>query len=526
MSDIVQIIHKFSTCAYLKDRQGGVRVTLVREPNRTLKSLMEHLIETDPNANEEDWASYFLQGLIKAPTLYRIFFVSNATLSTIYAYTIYLKFCNDLLFSYLQFPCWDAARKVSNQLSSSSKSYLHYSLEDCFLIASESALKPASLLKSFDFKSGFSLGAYARTALLRVIKNQIAKELKTKSVKFSDNGLLRNLSKTKLEKALIAYGVSTSNLEKYCLAWQSFNDFFEEIYPPTSSDGSRNQHPPTTPLNNQQLEQVALRYSQLLRRLEIGSKPVNGQEIQQMLTICVQAARTFQNKRLVSLEEGSEVNYAVSSSLETMIEAEKQTELAQIRKAILAGLQTLDQFAQKALMLWLGLEINQKDFLSLLNLQKQYQVARQFQRYQKTILKAVIQFYLQKNTEEQLTEQAINRICADKLTEMKDYLVVYSKDFFGKMLTAILAETHREAKLILIQELDDSASSVTQKANQIFGFLNYATPLQSIKQKIQEKFESLIEKNLQIQLALFSSAPESIARFIEQWLQKNAAILY
>ena len=103
--------------------------------------------------------------------------------------------------------------------------------------------------------------------------------------------MLRSLEKRQLEKVLKEYGIKHKNIELYCLVWQAFKELFEENYPSTSSDGRRSKNPPTTPLNNQQLSQIAARYNQLSQRLEIKSNPANVQEINKILATCVQAVR-------------------------------------------------------------------------------------------------------------------------------------------------------------------------------------------------------------------------------------------
>ena len=532
MHDSEQIVKRFSMRTYLKDRQGRTGIAPVCESNRLLKSIMEELVESDPDAPQEDWARYFLKSLIEAAKNYQIFSLSDTSISVAEAYLIYLKISTELLFNYLQPVCWKAALKIHDNFKASSNINLHYPVEECFIIASVASYLPTKIFKRFDFKPHSSLDAYALNALKRIIRNQIAKELKSKSLKLSDNGLLRSLEKKELEKALTEYGLQPKEIELSCLAWQSFKDLFEEIYSPTNSDGSSRQNPPTTPLNDRQLSQIAARYNQRLLSLGIHAKPANGQEIKKMLATCVQAARTSKNIRSVSLETHSagEVADLVSNPFEVVIQEEKQEEFIQVKNLILKEFKALDELAQKSLLLWRGLGINQEDFLPLLKLEKQYQVARQFQGYQKTILKSVVKFCFQNYLNKNLTEKEVNQIVKNNLDDLKEYLTSYSRNLVGEILAEILSnEMDIEEKAVLQNYLKTQSEYLKAKRRlrQI-----ERTPLEvndsylQVKQKLSKTFAHSLEKSLNIPLNNFKNSEENIGKFIEEYLQDNAAILY
>ena len=532
MRDSEQIVKRFSMRTYLKDKQGRAGIAPVCEFNRLLKSIMEELVESDPDTGQEDWARYFLKSSIESPKIYPIFSLADTSLSILDAYLIYLKICNELLFNYLQPVCWQAASKINNSFKAAANINLHYPLEECFILASVASYRPTKIFRRFDFKSSSSLDAYALNALKRIIKNQIAKELKSKSLKLSDNGLLRSLGKKELEKALTDYGLQLKQIELSGLAWQSFKDLFEEIYPPTSSDGSRRKNFPTTPLNDRQLSQIAARYNQQLRRLEIHTQPANGQEIKKILATCIEAVRVSKTRHPVSLEDYStgEVADLVSNPFEGLIQQEKQEELTQLKNVILQEFKALDKIAQNSLILWLGLGINQQDFLPLLKLKKQYQVARQFQAYQKTILKSVVKFGWQNYLHKNLTEKEINQIINENLDRIKEYLSSYSRHFFGEILAEILThEIDREEKLVLQDYFEGLNEYLKAKktGNQIARrSLEVDDRYLDIKQKLITKFIHSLEESLKISLNQFKTADKSIVRFIENYLQDNRAILY
>jgi hypothetical protein len=523
MQDSEQMIDRFSRRIYLKDRVGSANLAPVRESNRILKSIMEYLVETYPNDSSEDWARSFLKSFLGAHKIYRLFVGSESYEFLINLYLVYLKICQELFFNYLQMVCWHAALKTNQMFKSSNNIDLHYSIEDCFTIACISIYQPTKLFKGFDFQSGSSLEGYAFNTLKRVIKNQIAKELKSKSIKLSDNGLLRSLEKKELEKILKSNQYSRQEIELYGLVLQSFKELFEELYPATSSDGTRTKKPQTTPLDDRQLSQIAKRYNQQIKRLEIQSKLANIQDIKQMLAVCVQAVRNKTNLKSVSMEEPGtgELVDSTSNPLESAVKQETSNELIEFRKVILQELEALDNLAKQSLLLWLGLGINQEDFLGILNLSKQYQVARKFQGYQKVILKNLSQFTFKNYKQTILSEKDINQIINNDLNHIKEYLRFYSRDFFEEILWEIMTkEIDRQEKSILKNHFEELKTMPKEKLK------TERSDNEQVKQKVKKRFLERIEQKLQISLSIFNSSSESIDRFIETCFQENTAILY
>ena len=525
MQDSEQIINRFSRRTYLKDKVGSAYIAPVREPNQILKSIMEYLIETDPDASVEEWARYFLKSLQGANKIYRCFSTLNLDNRSRGIYLIFLKLCQELFFNYLQPIGWQAALKINQMFKSSANIDLHYPVEECFAIACLSIYQPTKLFKGFDFQPYSSVEAYALNTLKRIIKNQIAKELKSKSLKLSDNGLLRRLEKRELERVLNDNYFSQQEINLYCLALQSFKEFFEEFYPASNSDGIRSKKSPTTPLDDHQLSQIAKRYNQQVKRLEIPGKLANAQDIKQMLTGCVQAVRNKSNISLVSIEEqgtGEIVDFS-SNPFDTLLKEENQTELMEIRRVILQELEALDDNVRKSLILWLGLGINQEDFLTVLSLQKQYQVARKFQGYQKNILRTLSQLVIHKYQQKNLSEKEINYTIENASSYLKEFLKTYSRNLFGEILLEILErEMQTQEKEILKFRLERLKNTFKEQRE----VLDYNTSDREIKQKLAAAFTNRIEQKLKVSLLDFKSARESVERFIEIYLQENTAILY
>ncbi|NEP53823.1 MAG: hypothetical protein F6K65_35520 [Moorea sp. SIO3C2] len=239
------------------------------------------------------------------------------------------------------------------------------------------------------------------------------------------------------------------------------------------------------------------------------------QHIQEMLAICIQAVRMSQQRNSVSLDEYGEITDLASNPLEIVIQEEERDELTQVRTIVLKEFTALDQLAQTSLRLWLGLGINQQDFIELFGLKKQYQVARQFQRYFKRILKAVVTFYFQDAMSTTLTSKDINqRLNQTTKTNyinnyLKAYLIADSQELFSNFIYNI----YDEVSVKIIPITNSKLENNKLKLSQILVDLIYPN------------FEALIEKELSIKLIKFRSAKPAIAKFIQRWIQQNQALL-
>ena len=527
MSEYQQVFNRFLTGISLKDNSRGTASLTQQETHRGLKPFLENLIEDNSIASDDELAQYFLQFLLEARKTYYFLWSLQANTSVTFNYTICYKIAKLCLFNYLQLICFYAARDVSQKLRQTSNSGSYYALEDCFIIGIECALAPASLLRGYSFDSQTALQTYASVALNRSIKNKIVRELKTNSLKLSDNGLLRNTSKSKLEEALTNFGISKSNIIKYCLVWQAFNELFLELYPPSSQG---NRKPPTTALTDEQLDGIAIRYHKQLRRLEIEETLSSRQTIKQMLAIFLEEVRNLQSKRLVSIEEHNYINEIAAESTNEAIAEERQEQSKEVRNIIVEEFQTLEKSAQRLLLLWLGLEINQNDFLATLNLEKQYQVARHFQKYIKTILKAFIKRYSNNVLGKNIGAREVDKLCKDKLNDVKAYLSIHSKNFFRQILAKTMQNKINESdKSFLIPYLEKLNQYNQQRIKKIDIRDSVADAYIKAKNsivKIQQPFSAEVENKLEIKLQQFNSAAERIDSFVENWLVINQAVLY
>ncbi|MDJ0691695.1 MAG: hypothetical protein QNJ41_24730 [Xenococcaceae cyanobacterium MO_188.B32] len=506
-----QIIQRFSMYIYFRDDFSKTRTTLVQEYNNFLKEFMAYLIQQEPNASEEYWSRFFLKSIVTSTHTYSSILFNRFPLSGLYLLIISSELCQKLLISYLQLICFYAAKQISNQLKQSPNFKLHYSLEDCFVIACEASLKPGKLLRNFDFCGNFPLYGYARKTLNRTITNQVVKDFKIRSIKLSDYGLLNSLTLTQLERYLKFYGISSRDIFQYRLVCQIFQELFLEFFPPNLK-GKTNQKSINC-LSRTQLEQISLVYNQRLPKIETAIEPSNSEEIQKKLAICIKAARTALQRKFVSIEEPNLMLKLVNYEPDRLIEAEKEIHLEELKTTILNSFYSLEGDVQKNLLLWLGLEINQIDFVSILDLQKQYQVTRYFQKHQKNILKQVIRVFTSKYSAENLNIERLNRLCLDNLEYIKEYLQYFCKEYIGNILLIIIKKNFSSTEQeILIQYYTENYFQGKKE--------------EQIHERLKNLFRASIEHELKINLSRFNSTEKYLNKFIKKWIEQNTALIY
>lgn len=531
MHELEQIINRFSRRIYLKDRVGSAYLAPVREPNRILKEIMEYLVESDRGGSPEDWARYFLKSLLEAHKLYPIVAIDKSNRIWCEVYLTFLKICKELFFNYLQPVCWQVALKINQKFIASSNINFNYPVEECFSIACVAIFNPIKLFKGFDFKSYSSTEAYAFNSLKRIVNNQIAKDLKAKTLKLSDNGLLRGLEIKELERTLVDLQFTSQEITIYCLALQAFQDLFESFFPTNNNKDSRSRKPATNPLNNDQLSLIAKRYNQQVKRLELSVKSANAQDIKKMLDRCVEAIRKKANPQSISFDEsgiGEKIIDVTSNPLESSLKQEEKKELKEVRELIVQSLNSLDDWARKSLILWLGLGINQGDFFEMLAVEQQFQVSRKFQTFQKLVFKPVIESLFQKELAQTLTKKEVDRIIASNLTCFKEYLRGYSRSIFTEILLALLDREIDGTEKSLLKNYSTRIKSLVKEQKQDSDLNSFLlnSDEEKIRQKLVSLFRDRIEQQLEVSLEKFKSSGESMERFIEIYLQENTAILY
>ena len=511
MSNHEPILQNFSSFISLRVNSSTNRVVPIYYSHPVLKGLIEDISSAREHYSEADWTNQFLETLRSFEQI--IYSLPEKEALPYWTYAIFgSSYCQQFLFCYLQTPSWRAAKKVHYQLSQSFNIDLQYPLEECFVIALEYALFPTKLLKSFKGDMGAPPYAYAYATLCRLVKHQIAKELKSKSLKLSGYGFLKSITATQLEKELRRWGISGDILIRYRLVWQSLKDILDEIS--VSNAKKDRQNASVQSLSHEQVIRLKSIYQEYAKALKLRTPSLNHEEIEEILETCLKATRESDRKNTISLDAlqvapavNEESSPLVENPWEAAFQKEEQEQLNTYRELILEALNGIEPVGSISLLLWLGLDINQNDFLASFDLKKQYQVARQFQRYQKEILSYICQASLNQSSNTKPTKAIIAEFCSkERISYLKSYLEFYSQSFF----TQVLEE-------VILYDLD------TEERQQILDKLEQSKLQAEELNQIQTLFSNEIENRLGIKLNDYESSYQKINLIVEDWLTQNQA---
>lgn len=290
------------------------------------------------------------------------------------------------LWAYLQEPCYWAADRVTRRFP-----LVQCSLADGFQIAIANVDR---ILKGYNPDYGSNLKAYARTAFGNCLRDQLRQR---QAINISsDWGLLRRLSQTQLNQALLAAGFVQT--ESYILLWRCFRD----VCTPEPGRAARVLSAPTV----EQLGAIAHRYNQLRYRLTSGDEAIGTDidtnqliiELTQLATI----ARTYLTPIITSLNQpqyddsGEEQLYTLPTDDNPMTQllaaeayAKQQRQLQQIDEVLQQKLSNLSADNQTLLALYYKQKLTQSDIASQLDI-RQYQVSRKLSRIRQQLLLSVI----------------------------------------------------------------------------------------------------------------------------------------
>lgn len=491
------IVQKFSTFLSFGDSKA------IWQADPQLERRMKYLVESDPEAKAEFWARYFLKMFrnLSQEGCQEFTDFDTTKLST------HADFITATHSKALEIPSLIIARHLSAYLQeaclwAAQKSYLKYKLirykyplEEYFQMASSFTHLPAKLLKSFNLDHPRSnLEGYAKTVLFRLIRDQLyQQDLEVKRDKFSDYGLLRVLNAKELKESLLSHGIQQSKLDLYQIVWQYFN----EIYPHQREGYNCNLES-----NNPEIfKQITESYNQRINQLNLSEKVAKEDTIQEILAICIKAARNYRTKQFIPLEEYDNISDLNPTPLEIVIQQEETQQIQLIISKLFA---TLPKVGQIMLILWQGLELTQSEIATVVKsqypeLQKQYQVARQLARYTKTILKQFVIEWNQVNPSQAIQDEQSLEIIKEALDEC---LQLHCQQLVNSILQNAIHEMSE----------DDQLLAFTFKNN------NICDEISRVKQTLINRFICNLEDELNLNRDTLFFVNNKISNFVEEWL--------
>jgi RNA polymerase sigma factor (sigma-70 family) len=353
------IVELFSTFIQFKTEYSSVWVVDTR-----LRRSMQHCLNNSPDSlvSESFWVLYW----------YNIWLTSSASL------------VGQHLSAYLQEPCYWAAQEMVKRFTS-----VQYKLPDYF---QSGIAEVNTVLKRFNPSRGASLKTYAGIvfpSLLRDILRQ-----RQEADLCTNWTLLRKISKKRLVEALQNIGLSAVTIAQYRLAWACFN----AIYIQPAADQIK---------PDQQLwaAAAALYNTERLNQLS-ASSTVDAEAIEQWLTDCVTAVRTYLHPPIASLnapkpEQSSgelQDDLAIHSSeslLTEMIAQEEEesrhAQQAQVHSVLTTALEKLQPESQELMRLYYQQGLTQQQIMQKLNM-SQASVSRRLTKAREALLTTLVQW--------------------------------------------------------------------------------------------------------------------------------------
>ncbi|NEU75038.1 sigma-70 family RNA polymerase sigma factor [Hassallia byssoidea VB512170] len=505
------IVEKFST--FLSFGNANIARNLIWHTDPELERYIKRLVKSEPEANKEFWARYFLKILTevshsqsreaenKKDTRTQI--QANAGKSSVPSSSI----AGRHLSAYLQEACLWASQKTYQRF----KFLRHkYPLEEYFQIANSAANPPAKLFKNFNLEHPqTNIEGYAKTALVRFVSNTIYRQdIEAKREKFSDYGLLKHLTNKELREALTYQGINNNQILSYCLVWQCL----DEIYQPNQSLVNRNfKYPSET-----QLTQITFRYNQRQNQLN-SSTATSVDKIQDMLSTCIKAARDYRTKRFLPLEQYDTISDLMPTPWDTLLQQEASE---QVQSLIWQLFSNMPEAGQIIFQLLLGLNLTQIEIVAVLKtkypeLQKQYQVARHLARYNKNLLKDLANEWQKINPE----------VC---LNDDKD--IERIKDAMGECLQS-LCQNLLYSTLDKIEEQCNHSKKLSTLTNEInmlkqprlepliVDLSEASNMLREIKQNLIDCFQEELEINMILPKTSLKLVEAKIEILVDEWIK-------
>jgi hypothetical protein len=479
-------IQKFST--FLSFGDGGRY--LFWQTDSRLERQIRCMAKSSLETQADFWARYFLkiaQGVSPIQESKIFFSIPSSTTA------------GKHLSAYLQEACLWTAQKLYCKFT-----FLRhkYSLEEYFQIGNSVATPPTKILKNFNFEySQTNIEGYARTAIIRAVQNQIyQQDVEAKRTKFSDYGLLKDLSNKELTECLGSAAINQEKISSYRLVWQCF----DEIYQP--SDGLCGRSLPVP--NQEQLEEIAFCYNQRCSQLDVNAKLVSAGKIQEILTTCIQLAREYRTKRFLPLEDKYDnVTDFKPSLLDIVIEQEERNDVYLLVSKLFAEISDTGQII---LTLWLGLNLTQAEIAMVLknkypDLQKQYQVARFLGKISKSLLSNFIQDWNQTNPENLINDENNLEVIKESLM---DCLQLYCHH-------KILSLLEKVKNKICVQE-KELVSKISPDGNQNTKKKNLSESALKSSEILQINLQRELESSMHLDANSFLSARHKLADFMEK----------
>ncbi len=442
-----------------------------------LQNSMESRIQEDPKANEDYWALFWLNQVLKNPQQ---------------------SFARGHLSAYLEEVCYRITDKdIKNILE-----IYHISLVDGFLIVRSIAAKP-EILTNYKSERG-KVKYYAQKCIAVKAKEEI-RQGRDKE-KFSKIGLLRYSSKKCFIESLKTAGIKDPKFSELFLARQAF----QAIYTVKAPNGCQKLPPPPP----EKLVEIAEYYNQ---HRPPHLQEIKSETLEEMLEECQDALRAYYSSpKLIysdTLEECQQ-QIEINQSSELIDESDYlDDQLQEVNLVLSKAFEKLKSEDRKILQLSIGLNMTQSEIGEILNI-IQSQVSRHRRASKGALITALAKWSVKKFQIE-LKSEKLN----DMSPQLDEWLAQYCTLPFHQCLKVALLESFPSdiPTLTQLYEQELKPKIVAEKLNISEDQLKQN--VEQIKQHLQEKLLVHLKKCLKVSLKPCSSASQKIANFVNTWLE-------
>ncbi|MDY7002495.1 MAG: hypothetical protein SWX82_00595 [Cyanobacteriota bacterium] len=403
------------------------------------------------------------------------------------------------LSAYLEENCYYQALKIYQKLQPYNYNITKVGI---FLMAREVAANPEAFK---DYNSSISsFKTYAGNKIYVKVIDRLRQGRDQE--KYSDTGLLRNVSITKVKESLNLADIKEEEKRRCLLALQCF----KKKYFPTKKQGSKQLQTPSI----KDLEGFA----KLYQKLSPEKEKITGLEIRRLLDICLQALKRARKKTFISLDGiDIEKDWENVANNNHIYQQERLYLQQQIHRVLIDVIQGLPDEAKTIFELVFGLNINQEDVGKYFIGRDQSSVGRRIKTQTKKILQAV-GIWSQKNWQITLNSEQLKVM--DK--ELEPYLENYFKTPFVEFLTTKMEGMPDKIPLckIFYGQCESKVSLFLQQYPKISED-DLKKRLAEVKQNLQIELEKYVADNYSKSLATSESVKQKVTIFIENYL-KNA----
>jgi hypothetical protein len=492
------LVHKFSS--FICFTGNNHRIQLTWKVDLNLENHMKSKVEADADAKEIFWVQYFIKLLLCQEQS------DNKNILKLDPKCSFTT-AKQHLSAYLQEACFKAAKDIHKEFN-----YIRhkYSLEEFFQIANIAASSPLKVLKNFNFeRNKINIEAYTKTTFKRFIRNHLyQQDLEARRTKFSNFGLLKDLSAGELTEAFVAQNFSNRQIILYRLAWECFN----EIFQPTPNRLNRALTPSPSDFTA-----IATYYNQRCNQLNLPHVPVSDITIQEMLSTCINTARNYRAKQYSSLElKYQSISDPAPPIWDILIQ---QEEWQQVQVIVDKLFTAMPEVCQIIFQLWQGLNLTQTEMANILKskypeLQKQYQVARHLKRYTRSILREFAWEWNKINSGIYLNhEQDMESI----KSALEQCLQLYCRKMFFSTLDIIFQSMNKKEQINMFYHIKSADNLIfQQKGYDLEQQLDSET---AIKFKLIELFQQELEKTMCLEVNSLKVVHDKIVDVINEWIK-------